>query len=264
MMRISRITLRLIIFAIESAVFYALFQLGKLAFYQSPRGWARVRGALIKLWGRTTAKVLGMSIEFSGVRPQPPFFLVSNHLSYVDIIVYAALLDCVFVSRADVAQWPGIGVLAQAGGTIFLNREKIHDIPRVIGLINQKLNAGQGVIVFPEGTSTKGESVAPFKASLLEPAARGGYPVSYASLSYRTPPGGLHAQDSVCWWGDATFVPHLLTLLGIPRFKAIVSFGEVAIQSEDRKVLAKNLWEAVNKQFIPSALPSGLESERSL
>jgi 1-acyl-sn-glycerol-3-phosphate acyltransferase len=250
---------RLIVFAAESAIMYAFFQFGKLILSGSPQQWARVRGFLINCWGRLSAWTLGMTIEYSGPRPHPPFYLVSNHLSYVDIIVYAALLDCVFVSRADVARWPGIGLLAEAGGTIFLNREKIHDIPRVIGLIDQKLHAGQGVIVFPEGTSTKGESVLPFKASLLEPAARGGYPVSYASLRYLTPPGGPHAQDVVCWWGDSTFVPHLLTLLAVPRFKAIVTFGELAIQSDDRKGLAKNLWDAVNDQFVPSAEPSGLE-----
>src|SRR5262249_22320277 len=127
----------------------------------------------------------------------------------------------------------------------------IQDIPRVIQSINQRLDDGIGVIIFPEGTSTIGDQVLPFKPSLLEPAVRASYPVSYASISYRTPPTERAAYEVICWWGDTDFLPHLIDLLKVRRFDAFITFGDHAMQADDRKVLARNLWRAVNDQFIP-------------
>ena len=250
-MKLFRVATRFAAFACASAFFYLFFVAGKAVLLLFPRRRLWWRKIILNSWARTLALIIRMKVEVSGQPPRPPFFLVSNHLSYVDIIAYASLLDCVFVSRADIADWPGIGLLARVVGTIFINRQSIHDIPRVIGLVNQKLDDGLGVILFPEGTSTIGEGVLPFKPSLLEPAARATYPVSYASISYRTPASERPASDIVCWWGDADFIPHLIDLLKVPRFEAFIMFGDHAIQADDRKVLARNLWQAVNNQFIP-------------
>jgi len=194
---------------------------------------------------------MGMRIEIRGEPPRPPFFLVSNHLSYVDIIAYAACLECVFISRNDIADWPGVGALAHTVGTIFINREKLLDIPRVIGEINEALDEGQGVILFPEGTSGAGDRIMPFHPSLLDPAAKANYPVSFASISYRTPPDETPAYLAISWWGDMTFRPHAKEMLKLSRFDAFITFGSHAIRSDDRKALAKSLWNAVNDQFTP-------------
>src|SRR5262249_10281658 len=147
-------------------------------------------------------------IKTEGEAPQPPFFLVSNHLSYVDIVAFAARLECVFISRNDIADWPGVGLLARAVGTIFINREKLQDIPRVIGEINKTLDEGFGVILFPEGSSGAGDKIMPFHPSLLDPAAKANYPVSFASITYRTPPDEKPAYMVVSWWDDVTFTRH--------------------------------------------------------
>lgn len=250
-MKMFRVTIRIPLLVLATALLLSLWLAGKFLIWPFKPARRRWRGFVFGIWGRVAAAIIGMRIEVQGEPPQPPFFLVSNHLSYVDIVVFAAHLNCVFISKDELADWPGIGLAARGIGTIFLDREKFHDLPRVIGLINQSLDEGYGVILFPEGTSGAGDKVLPFYPSLLEPAARANYPVSFASISYRTPPGEPPAYMTVSWWGEMTFGPHLIGLLKLSRFDALITFGSHAIHSDDRKLLAKSLWRAVNDQFEP-------------
>jgi 1-acyl-sn-glycerol-3-phosphate acyltransferase len=215
---------------------------------KAARWW---RGFIFRTWARAMARLLGMTITVKGPPPQPPFYLVSNHLSYVDVIVLAAHLDCVFVAKSDIASWPFFGLFSRSFNTIFIDRENRSDILRVNALIEKVMSDGWGVVVFPEGTSTKGESVIPFKPNLLEPAAKAGWPVSYASLSYRTPPDETPAHQAICWWGEMSFAPHLFGLLHLRRFEATLTFGAEKFQNTDRKLLAGSLHDAVERIFIP-------------
>ncbi|MFN0087664.1 MAG: lysophospholipid acyltransferase family protein [Blastocatellia bacterium] len=250
-MRLVRLAYRMAAFGLASTALYLLWLCGKGLTIQSRAGRLRWHSFIMTTWGRTTARIIRMRIHLKGTPPAPPFFLVSNHLSYVDIIAFAAATDCVFISRHDVADWPWIGAMARSIGSIFLNRGSFHDIPRVISLIDRALGEGLGVILFPEGTSTRGDQVLPFSPALLEPAARAGYPVSYASIRYVTPAGEQPAHMAVCWWGEVTFLPHLAGLFQLRRFDAFITFGAEAIRAEDRKTLARRLWTAVNEQFVP-------------
>jgi 1-acyl-sn-glycerol-3-phosphate acyltransferase len=135
--------------------------------------------------------------------------------------------------------------------TIFVNRRNRRSLPRVLDAVARALDEGTGVVLFAEGTSTCGANVAPFKSSLLELATQRRASVHFASLSYRTPPDEAHASESVCWWGDMTFLRHLYELFMLPGFDVSLAFGEQPICDDDRKALARRLWSAVNAQFIP-------------
>lgn len=223
----------------------------------------RLRKFILISWARSLALIVGMRINVEGQPPQPPFFLVANHLSYVDIILVASQMDCVFIAKKEISGWPGMGWLSNGVGTIFIDRKNFQDIPRVIGLIDEALNEGSGIVLFPEGTSTMGDNIMPFSPALLEPAARAGYPVSYAAISYDTPLNEPPAHAAVCWWGDMDFVPHFLKLLLVSKFQATISYGEDAIHADDRKILSKSLWSAVNQQFVPiTSPPSSIQSKR--
>ena len=113
------------------------------------------------------------------------------------------------------------------------------------------LASGLGIVVFPEGTSTKGAEVRRFLPSLLETPARGGHEVSWAAITYATPEGELPAHLSVCWWGDAPFLPHALELAALPRVRARIVFGEERFHSSDRKELAEQLHRAISGGFVP-------------
>lgn len=216
------------------------------------RGFARrSRSTLARTWAQSSAAILGMGLVVRGEPPEPPYLLVCNHLSYVDVLVLWCRLDCVFLAKADVARWPVVGLLARSAGTLFVDRDRHSELPRVIEELRQVLAAGRGAAVFPEATSSDGARVLPFKSSLFEVALRAGVPVSYASLSYRTPPSEPSARSAVCWWGDMSFLPHLYTLLGLSSFQASLVFGSKSLRAGNRKALALEAHHAVTEQFTP-------------
>ena len=253
--RQARALVRLTALALLTAAVSLVWLAGAALTSPAPRARRRWRQLMFRGWARAVASVLGMTIEVKGEIPTPPFFLVSNHLSYVDIVLLAARLDGLFVAKSEVSSWPLIGFLTRVIGTIFVDRRSKRDALRVLALLERRMAEGEGVVIFAEGTSTRGDGVLPLRPALLEWAAQEGFPVCYASLTYRTPPDGPGADLAVCWWGDMTFGAHLIDLLRLPGFQAILTYGRDAIRDRDRKRLAARLHRAVQEQFIPVVTP---------
>ena len=200
------------------------------------------RAAWLHRSSRRHLKIFGCTANVSGEIPQNGL-LVANHLSYLDILAISAVTPAVFVSKADVRRWPLFGWLAALGGTVFVERERRTHVGAVNREIETALAAGALVVVFPEGTSSNGETVLPFRAPLLEPALRGRRAISVAWLHYELPAGD--AQQEVCYWGDHVFFPHLLNLLGQKNIRATLRFKKFPRATDDRKELAKQLRDAV-------------------
>ena len=254
-MRSVRLVARLCLLSLMTGTIFGAWLFGKLLTTRSSRLRRRWRRVILLGWARMVSLIASMRVEIEGPRPQAPFFLVSNHLSYTDIIAFATQLDCVFIAKSDIADWPVIGRLSKSIGTIFIDRSHYQDIPRVISLIEETLEQGYGIVLFPEGTSNKGDQVLQFHPGLLEPLARISYPVSFASISYDTPPEEKPAYLSVCWWGEMAFVPHFMELLRLKRFRASIRFGDHGIRDQNRKALARRLRSAVSDQFVPVVAP---------
>jgi 1-acyl-sn-glycerol-3-phosphate acyltransferase len=209
------------------------------------------RQIIFNSWARSFVKISGMKIEIAGTPPEAPFFLVSNHLSYVDIPLLRAVTEGVFVAKGEIQSWFLGNRIVGDMGNVFVNRQKPRDIPRAGSELLERLNHGEGVIVFPEGTSTRGEKILKFNSSFLEFAAQTDLPVHYVSITYRTPNNHPPAH-LICWWEvDDTFIGHLWKLFQIREFEAIVTFGDEPVQSANRKELAQKLWEKVNERFVP-------------
>ena len=216
------------------------------------------RRRVMHYWARGSARILGMRIETRGLPPAEPALLVANHLGYLDVVLLAACVPSVFVAKREVRGWPLVGAVAALAGTIFVDRLAPRDALRAAGSIETALARGDTVILFAEGTSTRGERVLPLKPALLEPAARAGWAVQYAALSYRTAPGMPPADQAVCWWGEMEFMPHLLGVTRLPDFTASVAFGDDALRGSDRKDLAAGLQAAIVRHFTP--VVNGIES----
>jgi 1-acyl-sn-glycerol-3-phosphate acyltransferase len=230
---------------------FAALAIGMLFVAPIPPARRALRRHVLRTWAAGVTRLLGVRIAMHGAVPEAPFYLVSNHLSYLDIVVYAASMPARFVAKREVRRWPVLGFLAWASGTIFIDREVKRDALRVLDDLSEAIAGGDGVVVFAEATSTAGHRVLPFRPALLEWAARNGHPVHYASIGYRTPAESVPAHLGVCWWGDMTFGAHLLGVCRLPWIEATIRTGEGPITERDRKRLADRLHQAVSEQFTP-------------
>ena len=222
----------------------------RVVFVISKRWQRRSQRLVLKTWGHSLMRVLNVHLDVDG-SPPPGGLLVSNHVSYLDILILSALVQPRFVAKAEIRSWPLVGWFCRSVDIIFVDRTKRRDTVRVGQVIQEGLDQGDTIVLFPEGTSTHGAKIAPFKPPLLAPAAAAKLPVHYASLGYRTPPAAKPAFLSVCWWGETPFGPHFLELTKLPRIDATVRFGEAPVLSECRKEMARELQDRVDDLFVP-------------
>lgn len=241
-------SLRLAALIVVTAVLYAVRCLGMPLRSRAPRAARAWRDLVMGWWAHAVTRLIGLRPSVCGPLPKPPFVLVTNHLGYVDIFLLARYLSGVFVAKADLARWPLAGGIIASMDTIFVERERKRDVVRVNACIAQALDDGEGVILFPEGTSSAGDQVLPLMPSLLSVPASRETPVWYAGIRYETPAGEAPPGEVVSWWGDDEFVPHLLRLLQVPHFVARLRFAEHPILGNDRKKLAGELHAGISAQ----------------
>ncbi|MFT5365212.1 MAG: 1-acyl-sn-glycerol-3-phosphate acyltransferase [Candidatus Latescibacterota bacterium] len=252
-MRRLRVIRRLILFSTAIIGMYSIIVVGRIVCQIRGRSWIGWRNKWVRIWARYTIWITGGRLTVIGNPPKPPFVLVSNHLTYIDIPAFFASVDSVFVSKMEVRSWPILGRIVTGVNTIFVDRTRRSDVVRVNELIAEQIDDQKGLIIFPEGTSTEGAEVLPFKPSLLAFPASQGVPVHYAAISYRTPPGEIPAHISVCWAvNGGPFLTHLMRFSSISSYEIEVRYGAEPVLASDRKVLAEELWTRICQEFVPS------------
>lgn len=235
---------RLALFLVWSGFVISIWILRRLLVAKANR--ARIAAGYSMLWSKVTLRLLGLKVTLEGTKPTNPFFLVTNHLGYLDIPLIASQLPCTFVAKSEVASWPLFGTLATLSGTLFIDRESMRDNKRVNDRIQKHFSSSGSLALFPEGTSTDGRKVAPFRSSLLCYPADRGMPVHCASIRYIAPQGCIKASESMCWWGDMTMLPHFIQLFSMAGMSAVIQFSSEPVRSFDRKELAQSLHQAVS------------------
>ncbi|MEP6670709.1 MAG: lysophospholipid acyltransferase family protein [Chthoniobacter sp.] len=201
------------------------------------------------------ARILHLKINRFGTLPNSGL-IVANHLSYIDIILLAAQRPCVFVSKEEVRSWPIFGRCASLGGTIFIDRKHRGDVAAVADVMRAALDEGVLVVLFPEGTSSGGSSVLPFKSSLLEPAMHVSHPVTAIALSYALAEGSV--PNEICYWRDMTLLPHLLNVWIKSLIYATLRCGIARPRQGDRKSLARELHDEVAALHAASSRELGM------
>jgi 1-acyl-sn-glycerol-3-phosphate acyltransferase len=171
---------------------------------------------------------LGLEIDVTGEFPERGA-VISNHLSYVDIVVFAALHPCVFVSKAEIAAWPVVGWMTTMSGTVYVERGHGGSAMRARKGMQTTLDAGLPVVFFPEGTTSDGSGLLKFHSGLLAQAMSGGAPITAAHIRYSLGEGndpGVRVMNDVYYWGDMKMLPHIFKFLGLRRVRAEVRFAE--------------------------------------
>lgn len=199
---------------------------------------------------RSVMRSMGIRYEVEGALPAHGL-VVSNHLSYLDIVIYGAMMPCFFVSKAEVESWPYFGRAARNGGAMFLDRTKRTSVGQVAQQIAERLTLSVPVLLFPEGTSTDGRHVRHFHSALFEPAIAATAPVTTAAIRYSIDDGT--AERELCWYGDAPFLPHLWKVLGTRRFSARIRFAASRAYPDRRAAAQCTHEEVVSMRESPEA-----------
>lgn len=208
---------------------------------------------------RLALRVLGLRLTTEGQVLRERGAVVSNHVSWIDILTLNAVQRVYFVSKAEVSRWPAIGWLARATGTVFIERKGSEALAQK-NLFEARLRAGHQLLFFPEGTSTDGQRVLPFKSTLFAAFFAGGLEqilsIQPVSLIYRAAPG--EDPRFYGWWGDMDFGPHLVQMLAAPRHGAvkIVFHPPVKVADfADRKALALHCETVIRQGFEANITP---------
>ncbi len=191
-----------------------------------PRLTQSEREACVQAWALQMLAIMGIRLTVQGTPPaQGPLLLVSNHLSWLDILVIHAARHVRFVSKSGVRHWPLIGTLSDGAGSLYIERERRRDALRVVHHMTDALRKGDLIAVFPEGTTSDGRGLLPFHANLLQAAISSGAPVQPAAIRYADAATGETSQ-APRYIDDDNLATSLWRTLRAPPLLAIVRFGE--------------------------------------
>lgn len=234
--------IKIVLLFLFTILFFAGYSLLLMLNRLFKRKFEPLRNAAMHFWSAGSSLILNLKTETIGTPPKAPFILVANHLSYLDIIPVYLNTNCTFVAKKAVRSWPLIGTMVAAMGVIFVDRSRKRDVIRVNKLLRENLNEDQGIVLFPEGTSSGGKEVLPFRSPLLEFPAAEEIPVHFASISYETTAKDEPAEQSVCFFGKRhSFPEHVFNMAKNRRIECAIRFGDHSVQQNDRKNLADQL-----------------------
>ncbi|MEC4749069.1 lysophospholipid acyltransferase family protein [Methylomicrobium sp. Wu6] len=170
-------------------------------------------------WLNVFSRILKLEVEKKGNVASRPAFIVSNHISWLDIIVLGQFVPGCFAAKSDIAGWPVIGYLSRQAGTVFIRRGDKRQIVQTTETMAWQLRQNGNILVFPEGTTTAGDQVMDFHASLFQPALLTKAAIQPAAIRYLGA-----AKETAPFIGDDEFVAHLLKMLAMERIEVNVDF----------------------------------------
>lgn len=215
------------------------------------------------LYHRLVLALIGVRVRVVGApAPARPLLIVANHVSWLDILVLGSRLPLCFVAKSEVARWPGIGLLAKLQRTIFVDRTSRTATGRVAGEMAARMNDGDPVVLFAEGTSSDGNRVLPFRSALIGAARQGMgeeegaaatiQPLAIAYIGLSGLPVGRAGRPHLAWYGDMDLAPHLMEVLRRGGVEVELRFG-APLAAGGRKAAAQEAERAV-RHLLAQAL----------
>lgn len=225
---------------------------------------------LTKVWASWNTAVLGINVKLLNghlIDPKQNYFIIGNHLSYLDAILIGCKKPGLFVAKKEVKYWPLLGQLAWLGGAIFVDRSKTGPTANrpYIGQIADYLKKGLTILVFPEGTSSNSEGVLPFKKAIFASPILAEIPILPLTLRYKSvnkQPFGPENCDLVTWHSDMTFVDHFWGVLNLKGFEVDIIVNpplmEKLVDKNNAFVQAKELsakaHDVIEKNYFAAKL----------
>lgn len=181
------------------------------------------------------------------------YLAVANHVSYTDIILLSALENFVFITSVEMGNNPFLGNITRNGGCLFTDRKKHVSLPKEIEKFAATIKQGFKVMLFPEGTSTNGETVKEFRKSLFQTAILAQCPVLPICIKYKALDGkeiSMANRDLLYWYGDMDFAPHFMKLLG-RRIEVEIHILDVILYQEGktRQELSEGVYAQIHSCF---------------
>lgn len=225
-------------------------------------GWPLAR-TLPMWWHRRALSALGVRVRVTGApAPARPLLVTPNHCSWLDIPVIGSLMPISFVAKAEVASWPLFGLLAKLQRSVFVDRTRRTATGKAADELGRRLAEGDCMVLFPEGTSSTGDVVLPFRSALLG-AARGAIdagghaevwvqPMTVAYTRIAGMPIGRAERPRIGWTGDMDLPPHLWGVFTAGGIDVEIVWGEARPfdARTDRKMLARDLETAVRDGLL--------------
>lgn len=195
------------------------------------------RNRLPRYWHKFALRMIGVRVHVHGeAERRRPLMVAANHASWLDILVLASITDATFVAKSEVRDWPIFGTLARLQRSIFIKREERRQTREQADEMASRLNAGETVVLFPEGTTTAGNRLGEIKSSLFAAASSAAHfapegvvhvqPVAIAYTRIHGMAMGHYHRPVAAWPGDVPLMPHLLGILKTGAFDVDVRFGD--------------------------------------
>lgn len=213
----------------------------------------------VNAYARAISRVIGIEVVIENeelMRQGRNYLILANHMSYLDAVIMAAMRPMCFVSSQEMREAPVLGQILKLGGCLFVERRSRDKIHSEIGEIGTALQQNFHVVIFPEATSTDGSKVLPFKRSLLVSAVQTLTPILPLVIQYEEIGGEkvtVQNRDLLCWYGDMTFGPHFLALMGLGRIQIRVKvLPEIQVTKDcTRDILVDKAFEAIHSNYQP-------------
>ena len=204
---------------------------------------------------RLVLRLIGVKLRIVGTPAAAPALIVSNHVGWLDIVALSAACPCSFIAKREVGSWPFFGSLARLQRTVFVHRDRRHQTGKSRDAIRERLEAGDTLVLFAEGTSSDGLRVLPFKSALFAAAELSGVaiqPVTLAHMGHHHLPLPRRLRPFYAWYGGMELAPHLWQALRTgPIELMLILHPPLRLEAGgDRKNLAREAEQIVRRGLV--------------